>query len=295
MDSGDGAIIEELFKYDKDLPLDAVGQIRAFQPDVSIEYHVTFTSAHDQRVPSLLTLPLHSSPPHPVVLILHGVFGHKTSVNQIKRSAFLAKAGYATLRIDGQYSGERALPSRTGIGLQAQYCYRNRDAMIQTAVDLMRAVDYLATRNDIDVRRIGFAGFSMGGAVGALFCAHEARVKAAVLGITGGDFTKLSIRASDKSAEERFRRAYRIVDPARHISRISPRPLLMLNASRDEVVPKAATEALFEAAGEPKRIVWYDCGHADLPDELLEEMKRFYDSELQGGERGVRTEGEKGN
>ncbi|MBI5116295.1 dienelactone hydrolase family protein [Candidatus Poribacteria bacterium] len=280
MDLNTEAILEELFKYDKNLPLE-VGERQtcggAGQP---AEYHVTFASVHDQRVPALLATPAHADPPYPVVLILHGVFGHKTSVNQIKRSAFLVNAGYATLRIDGQYSGERATSSGSGIGLQAQYCYRNRDAMIQTAIDLMRAVDYLATRNDINMSRVGFAGFSMGGAVGALFCAHEPRVRAVALGVTGGDFTRLNIRVGDKGAEEWLRNAYSVVDPVRYVSGISPRPILMLNASNDQVVPRAATEALFEAAREPKRIVWYDCGHADLPDELLEEMKRFFDTEM---------------
>jgi len=31
---------------------------------------------------------------------------------------------------------------------------------------------------------------------------------------------------------------------------------------------------------EAKRTVWRDYGHADLPDECLEEMKRFFDKEL---------------
>jgi len=153
--------------------------------------------------------------------------------------------------------------------------------MIQTAVDLMRAADYLTSRNDIDRRRIGFAGFSMGGAIGAMFCAHEPRVKAVVLAITGGDFNKLRIRVGDAREQETLRMAYQLVDPINYIQKISPRSLLMINAASDQIVPRAATEALFEAAAEPKRIVWYDCGHADLPDAYLEEMKRFFDIELQ--------------
>jgi hypothetical protein len=34
----------------------------------------------------------------------------------------------------------------------------------------------------------------------------------------------------------------------------------MLNASHDEVIPKACTESLWRAFGEPP-IVWYDAGH----------------------------------
>ncbi len=154
--------------------------------------------------------------------------------------------------------------------------------MLQTAIDLMRGVDYLASRNDIDMERIGFAGFSMGGAIGTLFCAHEERVKAIVLAITGGGFKRLASEAEGDRPGEWSRDAYKIVDPALYVSGISPRPILMINAAHDEIVPKAATEALYEAAREPKRIIWYDCGHVGLPDEYLHEMKRFFDTEMKG-------------
>ena len=272
-------LMEELFAYDTDLPLDAVE--RQVEPDKNEGacFHAEFSSVHDERVPALLTLPK-VSPPYPVVLILHGVFGHKTSPNQIKRSAALVEAGYATLRIDGQYSGDRQPSSGNGIGIQAKYYYRNRDAMIQTVVDVMRGVDYLHTREDVKAARIGLTGFSMGGAMGAIACALDSRVKAAVLGITGGDFKILSAGAGDEREQACVRRAYRFVDPINYISRISPRPLLMISAANDEIIPRASTEALYKAAGDPKRNVWYDCGHANLPDEYLNEMVRFFDSEL---------------
>jgi len=276
-------MMSEFFRYDEDLPLEAVETEHGADSRGHRQYHVTFTSTHDQRVPALLTLPSQANAPFPafpVVLILHGVLGHKDSYNQQKRSAHLARAGYATLRIDGQYRGEREVSFGGEFGLQNHYYYRNRDAMMQTAVDLMRAVDFLTTRDDIDASRIGFAGFSMGGAIGTLFCAHDTRVRAVVLGITGGDFRRLRIGTADERSEARMRQAYQIVDPVLYVHRISPRPLLMLNAAHDEVVPKAATGALFNAASEPKRIVWYDCGHTDLPDEMLVEMTRFFDGEF---------------
>lgn len=284
MKSDTEKILAEFLKYDKNLLLDAVENPDGSWPEDPLdgrqEYHVTFSSVHDQRVPALLTLPGNISPPFPIILMLHGALGHKSSFNQIKRSDFLTASGYATLRIDGQYRGEREIASPGGTESQAQYYYRNRDAMIQTAIDLMRAIDYLETRDDIDVRKIGFCGFSMGGMVGTMFCAHDPRVRAVALGITGGDFSKFKSLGGDEEAADRFREAARIIDPIYYASMISPRPLLMINGSRDEIIPKAATEALFDAAREPKRILWYDCGHIDLPDEYLEEMQMFFDGEL---------------
>lgn len=280
MDLAVPEIMDEFFAYDSDLPLEAAEKEIEKGPGESARVHAIFTSSHDQRVPALLSLPAGASPPYPVVLILHGVLGYKTSPNQIKRSDSLVAAGYATLRIDGQYRGEREMSPGAGAGARTNYYYRNRDAMIQTAIDMMRGVDYLAARDDMDMGRIGFVGASMGGAIGAIFCALETRVKAAALVITGGDFDKLNMSGGAGWSKERLRRAYRVVDPINYVARISPRPLLMINGANDEIIPRAAAEALYDAAGEPKRIIWYDCGHADLPDEYLGEMSGFFDREL---------------
>ncbi|RJP14890.1 MAG: hypothetical protein C4520_20900 [Candidatus Abyssobacteria bacterium SURF_5] len=271
-------VLDEFYKYDKDLPLNASESESLSAPDAaSKEFHVTFDSARDQRVCSLLTLPEQALPPYPAVIILHGVFGHKSSPNQLKRSAHLVRAGYATLRIDAQYCGERQIPFINGASIHPRYYYRNRDAMIQTALDLMRAVDYLATRQDVDMRKVGFAGFSMGGAVGAIFSSYEERIKAVVLGITGGDFSKWKVSAPDGRALERMLQAYHLVDPIHYVRKISPRRLLMQNARNDIIISRDAAEALFNAALDPKQIIWYDCGHADMPDESLEDMRRFFD------------------
>ena len=38
----------------------------------------------------------------------------------------------------------------------------------------------------------------------------------------------------------------------------------MINGRHDDIVPVASNQALYEAAGSPKKIVWYDTGH-DVP------------------------------
>jgi hypothetical protein len=40
-------------------------------------------------------------------------------------------------------------------------------------------------------------------------------------------------------------------------------------------MPRAATESLFAAAGEPKQLLWFDGGHDGLPGRALKEMWRF--------------------
>jgi hypothetical protein len=50
------------------------------------------------------------------------------------------------------------------------------------------------------------------------------------------------------------------VDPVTYAMPVPGRKILMLNASHDEVVPPACTEALWHAFGEPE-IVWWNAGH----------------------------------
>jgi fermentation-respiration switch protein FrsA (DUF1100 family) len=51
------------------------------------------------------------------------------------------------------------------------------------------------------------------------------------------------------------------VDPLAHIRRAEPAKLLFLNGRRDQVVPRAALNALYRAASEPKEIRWYASTH----------------------------------
>lgn len=122
---------------------------------------------------------------------------------------------------------------------------------------MRRTLDALADHPELDSSRLVYAGFSMGAILGALFCADDPRPRAAALALAGGGIGPAE------------------VDPAAHIARFSPRPLLFVNATRDQVIPRKATEALFEAAGDPKQIVWFDSDHAGLRGAALKAMWGF--------------------
>ncbi|HYS94258.1 MAG TPA: alpha/beta hydrolase, partial [Candidatus Acidoferrales bacterium] len=56
------------------------------------------------------------------------------------------------------------------------------------------------------------------------------------------------------------------LEPTRYIARIAPRPLLMVNGARDSLIPRANVDALYEAARQPKDILWVRSEHVQ-PDE----------------------------
>src|SRR5476649_810782 len=118
----------------------------------------------------------------PVVIALHGTGGSKANMLALCRK--LADAGFIAVAIDGHYHGER----KSGKG---QHDYN--DAIVRawhgsgehpfyydTVWDVMRLVDYLQTRTDVDTSRIGLIGISKGGVETYLTAAVDPRISVAV-------------------------------------------------------------------------------------------------------------------
>ena len=257
------------FTYDATRPLNAATTFKR-EFDTCHQYKVTFTSANDQTVPALLCLPKTTAPPFPCIILLHGLGQNKGLIDDI-HPRFM-NSGYAMICIDSQYRGERERPGKHFI---SPNMFETRQTFAQTVVDARRTVDYLLTRNDIEPEKIVLLGASMGGILGATAAAHEPRIKTAVLLYAGGDMGRLLAESTIIYPRTTWWRsaiasvAGRIIgdtNPERHIAGISPRPVLMINGTRDSVVPPVCAELLFDAANEPKEIIWHDSDHIGLDD-----------------------------
>jgi dienelactone hydrolase len=237
---------------------------------------VTFDSVNEQRVPCILTTPLKARSPFPAVLLLAGSGGHKDTDYVRLTSDMLNTIGFAALSLDAQYHGDRSRQGRSG-DVHMVHDVTCRDAWIQTVRDLRRAVDYLRSRRDIDRDRIGFVGFSQGAMIGATFIGVEPRIRAACLAVPGAGFVEWAQRANLTRPEQQreLQVGAALTDPLHFIGRFAPRPLLILAARRDELIPSYATEALVAAAKEPKQVRWYSSGHVLPPNALLVDAKGF--------------------
>lgn len=67
---------------------------------------------------------------------------------------------------------------------------------------------------------------------------------------------------------EKLQRMLDPIDPLNFIGNSSPRPIVFHLGKFDEIVPAEAGRQLYEKAGEPKQICWYDSGH-DVPLDLV--------------------------
>jgi dienelactone hydrolase len=259
------------FRYDRDLPLDADERELEMEGGVR-RIHFRFTSIHGERVPGHLWIPAGPGP-HPMAILQHGAGSRKEDAYISLPAARWARSGYATAAIDAHSHGERSRGEEAARAVWFMPWHR-RDHAVQMAVDLMRLLDYLATRPEIDPGRVGFVGFSMGTIMGVPFVGLDQRVKAAVFCIGGARFMAAPAGAGS-GAQESQRLVAELIDPAHFAPLIAPRPVLMINGRRDEVVPPAAGQALYDALDEPKEILWFDGGHTDLTGALFKRMWEF--------------------
>ena len=270
--------VSKYYKYDHDLPLlDSVRQIRD-TTSYSL-YYITYRSVHDQRVTGLLSVPKDIDQPIPVVILLHGLGDNKTVDYITYGNQALLKAGYAVMRIDICNHGDRHTYDYD-FDLIGGYRYWSRDMVAQTVFDLRRAIDFIETRKELDPDHIGFFGISLGGITGTIFCGVDKRIKAPVIVLAGG---QLNLMFGKKALSQDTRDFLSFIDPINYVAMISPRPLLMINASNDDVVPPITSKILYKRAKKPKKIIWYPAKHHTLPiDKAYPDGIRWYNKYLKG-------------
>lgn len=217
-----------------------------------------------ETVPAALCLPKGEGP-WPVVLFLHGLGGSRDQA-VTALAPFVCPLGVAVLSIDAQQHGER---KREGVEMFSADIPGMVAGFRQSIVDNRRALDYIASHPDLDAERVVLIGASMGGIMGSIVTALDKRINGAFLIVGGGDWATLVSRSEIDAARgvrellgdiTPYREALAFVEPVHFAPHIAPRPLHMLNGRDDRIVPAACGQALFDAAREPKRIVWYDGG-----------------------------------
>lgn len=150
---------------------------------------------HVERVPALLIRPDDQGVKHPAVIVLHGTGGNKEGLRTWMTD--LATRGIIGIAIDARYHGDRAYGARGSDAYVAAItrAWRSPSREKQrhpfyydTCWDLWRTVDYLETRGDVDPKRIGMFGISMGGIETWLAASVDERIAVAVPAIAVQSF-----------------------------------------------------------------------------------------------------------
>ncbi len=257
-------------------------------------YELTFPSPIQRRWPEVnrvyatVFLPDNRPGPVPVVIALH-TFGSKKARFCFRLMRALAARGIAGVQIDMPFHRRRLVAGACAGGM---FIGRTPEDTLLTArqvvVECRALVDFLCQRPEFDARRIGIAGFSLGGSMGALVFAVERRIRAAALVGGGTDPAYLiwhsgllyPIRRAMEDRGITFARMQQALAPIdiRNLAATDRRKdVLLIDAIHDFVVPKHCAEALWQAFGRP-RIIWLNSGHFSMfahPDKINCEIIRF--------------------
>jgi len=263
--------------YDPEMPMEAT-ILAEEELDGYIRQELEFTGLNKQ-VPALLALPYKATKPLPCVIFLYGIGQEMKFMNEITMP--FVEAGFVLVCSEQYGQGER---EEEELNLLEELISLRRRAVLNV-IETRRLIDYLQTRPDIDPDRIYLVGASFGAITGCPAAAFDDRIKATVLTYGGGD---LRLLASGQAASEAlgwriilvkpiFLLTFSQVDPIKYVGMISPRPLLFQNGINDSLIPADAAQALFDAALEPKQMIWYESGHVGEDPKLV---KRILDDAI---------------
>lgn len=246
-----------------------------------------------ESVPALLLIPDKLQKPAPGLLYIHWHGGtypvgkEELLTGQKVLPAYapvVAEKGIVTLAIDSWCFGQRQHNPVGRTGEEDAFkrmLWRGQVLYGMMMFDEHRAVDYLISRPEVDPKRIGAFGLSMGATKAWWLAALDPRVKLCVDLCCMTDFEELE-KINNLKGHGIY---YYVPSLLKHFSTaqinelIVPRPHLSLNGRKDLLTPPAGVERvrdhlkpLYQKFGnaEDCRIDLFDCGHEELP-----EMRRL--------------------
>jgi len=249
--------------YDPEVPANVTPLESQKRPGYMRE-EFTYQGVLGEVVPVLAVIPAVREKPYPAVILLYGI-GQDMSFADRIAPAFI-QSGFA-LFVPEQFDRGRRQQNNPDL-IDKMFALRRR--IILTVVEARRLVDVVEERPDIDPQRIYLWGASFGAITGCAAMSFEPRFKAGVLTLIGGDFPRMvadtpyRLRPWQRFAGRVIAWMFRPIDPVRYVDKISPRPLLFQNALGDDLLPRSCVEAVYNAAGQPKEIIWYDSVHNHL-------------------------------
>lgn len=266
-----------------------------------------------EPVPALLLLPHRRQTPAPGLLYIHwhgGMYalGKEQLLKGVEAqpayAPVCAEKGIVTLAIDSWCFGERKHEENGHTGEEDAFklmLWRGQVLWGMMMFDEFRALDYLASRPEVDRKRLGVTGMSMGSTKAWWLAALDPRIRVCI--------DVCCLTDAEELIRSHFLRGhgvyYYVPSLLKHFETaqinelIVPRPRLSVNGRRDPLTPPAGVERvrdyllpLYQRYGHRDncRIELFDCGHVELP-EMRTLILECFDRYLAGPGEEARREG----
>jgi len=245
-------------------------------PDDSVRlYRLVFPSAFNSPFPENNVVPCEYYAPKQAhgklesAIVLDIMAGNAVVPRGLARG--LAERGVAALYMPMAYYNARRPKDRAHVRWLEDRPDHITDPPRQTVMDVRRAKAILASRPGLDPQQVSITGVSLGGIMTSIAAGVDGHFSRVVPILAGGDLAALTFHAPetrrakqqllDKGIDQqKLGEMMAPVEPLHFASRIDPKRCLMINASRDEVIPHECTMQLWQAIGKPE-LLWLPSGH----------------------------------
>ncbi len=256
--------LKRQFDYDPQQPLDLQQKLLHERGKVKV-YDLSYASPRGGRVTAYLVVP-DGKGPFAGLVFGHWGLGNRTEF--LAEATLYARAGAVSLLIDFPWA--RPTPWRKKFK-EIDDPEWDHALFLQAATDLRRGLDLLATRPEVDPKRLAYVGHSYGAQCGAVLSAVEPRLRGVVLMAGTPDLAALyrdsndpaavELRASiPKEQLEKYLQSGERTAAVRYVPHART-PLLFQFARYERYFDRPAMERYAAAAREPKEVKWYDTGH----------------------------------
>jgi formylglycine-generating enzyme required for sulfatase activity/predicted Ser/Thr protein kinase len=253
------------YQYDR-TPLDA-RIVEAVETEHWRREKISFAGAGGERALAYLWLPRHAPRPLQVIDYIATACTWSATVSvpqevEVICAPFI-KSGRAVFEVVLFGFQERLEPP--GFEWPDRHEVRYRDMVVKDSIDHRRGLDYLATRDDIDMSKLGCWGLSLGGEK-LVHMSVEPRYRSVLFMAAGVHRQKVA--------------PIREANPVNLLPYIRA-PKLLLNGRYDEDFPeKTSAEPLFQLLSEPKRKVYLEAGHFPQLEMWVPIVKDWFDETL---------------